>query len=247
MHVCNPAERRGKCQHKNFLRPRLLLQTITCRALICAVPLSQLKKAAIQFSPPLAPAKAAALQRIHMGNAVKVFAVFATRFWPEDMWDIVFTDRLFPEVWMTTYPVERTEAVDSADHFCVTAFVCGDRAERLQALSAREAVQQLVQQMDEAFGGAKGGKPGTDSFVRGFVKDWSKEPYIEGAYTSPSLGARPGDRALIAESQGGVLFFAGEHTNSSLNPCVQGAMQTGAEAAAQVVRVLASGPKASRL
>jgi monoamine oxidase len=182
-----------------------------------------------------------------MGNAVKVFAVFSKQFWPEDMWDVVCTDRLYPEVWMTKYPVESTEAVDSQDLCCVTAFNCGERAERLQELSPRDAVQRLVQQLDEVFGGSTGATPATTSFVRGYVKDWSKEPYIEGAYTSPSLGAREGDRALIAAAEGGVLFFAGEHTNSGLNPCVQGAMQTGALAAADVARVLGAGPIGSRL
>lgn len=224
------------------------MQRLTCRAVVCAVPLSQLKKAAIQFTPPLSPAKTAAVQRIHMGNAIKVFAVFSQLFWPADMWDVVCTDRIFPEVWMTRNNVESTEAVDAAAELhCVTAFVCGERAERIAAMAPRDAVLKLVQQLDEVFGGSGGAAPATGSFVRGYVKDWSKEPYIEGAYTSPTLGAREGDRALLAGAEGGVLFFAGEHTNSGLNPCVQGAMETGARAALEVGRVLEASRTGSRL
>ena len=36
--------------------------------------------------------------------------------------------------------------------------------------------------------------PATSAFVRAHVEDWSRSPYIGGAYSYPSLGARPGDR-----------------------------------------------------
>ena len=37
-------------------------------------------------------------------------------------------------------------------------------------------------------------RPASGAFVRGHVADWSKVPWIWGAYSYPTLGAHPGDR-----------------------------------------------------
>ena len=42
------------------------------------------------------------------------------------------------------------------------------------------------------------------------VCDWSKEPYVRGAYTYPTLGAELGDRELLAAPVAGTIFFAGK-------------------------------------
>lgn len=234
------------------------VQVITCQAVICAVPLTQLQKQAIEFRPPLAAAKQGALHRVHMRNAIKVWAVFSRRFWPSDVWDVVCTHRLFPEFWMCSYtpaaedaaladtPPPDREAIRrgaAADEHCVTAFVCGDRARALATRSADGMVQLLVKQVDEVLGHGAA----SASFVRGAAIDWSKEPFIEGGYSSPSLGARAGDRALLAAPERGVLFFAGEHTHPGINPCLQGAMETGDRAAAQVALALESRLMSSKL
>jgi hypothetical protein len=36
--------------------------------------------------------------------------------------------------------------------------------------------------------------PATNVYVHAHVVDWARAPYIGGAYSYPSLGARPGDR-----------------------------------------------------
>ena len=40
-------------------------------------------------------------------------------------------------------------------------------------------------------------RPATGAFVRAHVADWSKVPWIGGAYSYPTLGARPGDRLAV--------------------------------------------------
>ncbi len=72
--------------------------------------------------------------------------------------------------------------------------------------------------------------------------DWSKEKYVRGAYTYPTLGAELGDRELLAAPVEGTVYFAGEHTSTSLNPCIQGALETGQRAAAQVLASLQPTP-----
>jgi monoamine oxidase len=43
----------------------------------------------ISFNPPLPQEKALAIQRVRMGNAVKVILTFSHRFWPEEQYDVV--------------------------------------------------------------------------------------------------------------------------------------------------------------
>jgi monoamine oxidase len=54
---------------------------IQAEAVIIAVPLTQLKKNAISFSPPLPTRFTRIVDAINVGNAVKVFAVFSDAFW----------------------------------------------------------------------------------------------------------------------------------------------------------------------
>jgi monoamine oxidase len=179
-----------------------------------------------------------------MGNAIKVWAIFSSRFWPEDVWDVVVTHRLFPEFWMCQDIVEIGS--QPAVH-CVTAFVCGTRADELAKYSDSNKVKLLVDLLNEVFGSLEQRQPATEAFVRGAAVNWQDEPFIEGAYSSPSVGAHAGDRNVIATPEGGVLFFAGEHTHPCMNPCLQGAMETGDRAAAQVLLALRRGHSASKL
>lgn len=126
-------------------------------------------------------------------------------------------------------------------------FACAGKADDLAGLGAEAAVQVFLDQLDQIFGASDGkcaqgldSKPGpaTSAFVRGGVMDWAKEPYIEGGYSSPSLGVAAGARTALQALPGGTVFFAGEHTHERLNACLQGAMETGVRAAAQSMRSL---------
>jgi monoamine oxidase len=65
-----------------------------CRAVVITVPLPILQEGVITFSPPLPPAKQAAISRIRMGNVIKVILGFKAPFWPEDMYDAVSNGRM---------------------------------------------------------------------------------------------------------------------------------------------------------
>ncbi|CAI5479368.1 unnamed protein product [Closterium sp. Yama58-4] len=76
-------------------------------------------------------------------------------------------------------------------------------------------------------------RPASACFVSGCFADWSKDIYIRGAYTHPTIGA--GDaRDQLAVPVAGKLFFAGEATHFGVNPCMQGALDTGTRVANEV-------------
>lgn len=76
--------------------------------------------------------------------------------------------------------------------------------------------------------------PASSSFVGGIVFDWSKVPYIKGAYTYPTIGAF-GSREVLSKPIDKMIFFAGEATHLGVNPCMQGALDTGDRVAGEVV------------
>lgn len=77
-------------------------------------------------------------------------------------------------------------------------------------------------------------RPATSSFQGGCVFDWEKETYARGGYTYPSIHAH-GARAILAKPLLGRVFFAGEATHPGVNPCMQGAIDTGRRAASEVL------------
>jgi monoamine oxidase len=124
-------------------------------------------------------------------------------------------------------------------------FIAGERADALKDVPAAEAVGRFLDQLDTIFGTPSDPKPATASYVRSLVFDWSKEPYVGAAYTYPTLGAHLGDRAAAGAPVLGTLFFAGEACHTGVNPCMQAALETGEQAAAQVAAALQ--PVQSRL
>lgn len=52
------------------------------------------------------------------------------------------------------------------------------------------------------------------------------------------MGVEAGERKILHTVEGGVLFFAGEHTNVYCNSNVQGAMETGRWAALSAMAAL---------
>ncbi len=78
---------------------------IRARKVVVTVPLPVLQRQQLAFSPPLPPPKQQAIERLRMGNAVKLLMAFKQRFWPEHMYDVVCTDSFVPEFWMTRHTV----------------------------------------------------------------------------------------------------------------------------------------------
>lgn len=129
--------------------------------------------------------------------------------------------------------------------YCVVGFVAGDKADVISSMVPQEALQRFVDQLDEVFGTPQQPKPASGSFREGKVVDWGKEKYVRGGYSYPSYGAEAGDREALAAPVAGVLFWAGEATNTALNPCIQGALDTGERAMSQISAALC--PAASKL
>ena len=223
------------------------VETVEGRRCILAAPITSLKNG-ITFEPPLPAMKMRAVDAIKMSNAVKIFLAFDAPFWPADLFDVVCADCFLPELWILKWPdqvgaIRPPEGVVQAGldpsvpvrtKEVVTFFACGVLADRLSAMDKREVVERALDQLDDMFGTAADPKPSRGRLTGSYVADWSAEQTVEGAYTYPSFGAM-GSRGVLAAPVGDKLFFAGEATHAGVNPCMQGAMETGLRAAAQVL------------
>jgi len=201
------------------------------------VPLTILQDGDIEFCPPLPAEKTGAISRVGMSTAVKVLLVFKSRFWPETFWDACCPFGFLPEIWATEYPTQETIYLQSEPEgkAVIVGFVAGDRAKAIGKLSEGEIVSRSLEQLDSMFGSNLEPKPASSSLCTCLVKNWSDEPFIRGAYSYPTFGAKANDRAILGEPVGRSLFFAGEATHEGVNSCMQGALETAERAVRQLL------------
>jgi len=84
------------------------------------------------------------------------------------------------------------------------------------------AVSVAVQELDGLFGS----NAASAALVDSHIQDWSKEPFIRGAYSYPNPGSEP-LRSTLAQSIDKKLYFAGEATHHQGHfATVHGAMET---------------------
>jgi len=191
-------------------------------AVICAVPITQLKNNSIQFTPNLPASKINAIQNIGMDRGMKIILRFSEKFWPSDMAS-VYSRGQIPIYWPTALG-------GRSEQFLLTGFVHGSAAEYLNSLGEQGIIDLALSELNEMFGEA------SLLFTDGFVQDWGNVPFIEGTYSYPTPNM--GDAIhLLAQPLGKRLYFAGEATHTGGHTStVHGAIETGLRAALEVIQ-----------
>lgn len=226
---------------------------VASRCVVVAAPITALKPnnpGSITFTPPLPVVKTKAIDRVKVSNSVKVFLAFDAPFWPEGLFDVVCAGCFLPEMWILKYPTTENVGRNSGARMAsdqgvdpsvpartkevVTFFAAGNLADELSRMERKTVVERALDQMDEMFGTETDPKPSRSRLTGSYVADWRREELVGGAYTYPTLHAF-GSREVVAAPDGESVFFAGEATHPGVNPCMQGAMETGLRAAAQVL------------
>ena len=224
------------------------------------------KLSRVTFHPPLSEEKRKALRAVKMGNAVKVLLGFNEKFWPQENLFNVICDHPapFPEFWVVS-DKEKTIYSDEDDiinnktddeeeskkeevRFVITFFVTGDRANAMAKIDPNERIEMAFQQFvwitmritnDNDDGRKEFDRIREKHLKTSETKAWSEDKFAGGSYTHPSVGCDRKTRDLLAKSEwSDCLFFCGEGTNASVNPCLQGAFETGVRAAKEVLESL---------
>jgi len=211
-------------------------ETLRTRAVVITLPAGVLQErsgeGSVTFHPQLPSTKYRALEKIVMGDVVKVALLFESPFWENvhggRYYDAGFFRGNGPPfgVYWTQVPV-RTELV--------VAWAGGPRATALRA----HATDDLVARARDTFGELLGAPDEcAAAFDRGYTHDWRRDPFSRGAYTYLAVGGE-GAREALAAPLDDTLFFAGEGTSlDGQAGTVNGALESGVRAAAEVAECL---------
>jgi monoamine oxidase len=170
----------------------------------------------VRFQPPLPGWKTKALGRVVFGHAAKLFVPLR---------------RVPPPSAVLSVP----------DHFW-TWTARGDQAGAVQPLvSAFAGSAPALEHLQVATGPAtwlgrlRALRPDLDLEETGTVlSTWDDDPWVGAAYSTRGLGFDPTDAELLARPVG-RLHFAGEHTAGPWAGLMEGALRSGARAAAELL------------
>jgi monoamine oxidase len=170
----------------------------------------------VRFDPPLPGWKTRTLGRVVYGHAAKLFVPLR---------------RVPPPSAVLSVP----------DHFW-TWTARGDRAGAVQPLvsafaGSAPALERLRVTAGPAawLGRLRALRPDLDPEEAGTVlSTWDDDPWVQAAYSTRGLGFDPADAELLARPVG-PLHFAGEHTAGPWAGLMEGALRSGARAAAELL------------
>ncbi|MEM6802374.1 MAG: NAD(P)/FAD-dependent oxidoreductase [Bacteroidota bacterium] len=180
--------------------------------IILTVPITVLQEGDINFIPPLPQDKLDAFRKIGMGAGMKVFLKFKERFYKK---------YLLGGKICAAY-ADESIGKNGKEHVLM-AFIMGQQAAYLSGLQDDQAVvETLLTELDQIYDGKA-----STSFIEAHIEDWSKHPYIRGAYSYSKVGIG-NVRSIAARQVEEKLFFAGEAMNlNGHHQTVHGAIETG--------------------
>jgi monoamine oxidase len=189
---------------------------------VVTLPLGLLKTADVEFVPRLSRARREAIRQIGMGDVVKV-VVRCRPFWGELRF--IASDRDVPVWW----PLPARRGGDGL----LVGWVGGPAAAALAGRREDEIKVIALHSLRRLFPGAPEIAPADVA-----VANWSREAFTRGAYTYDRSPQGPAFRERLAQPEDGLLFFAGEATESLHYGTVHGALESGRRAAGLVLASL---------
>ncbi|HJQ01767.1 MAG TPA: NAD(P)/FAD-dependent oxidoreductase [Jatrophihabitans sp.] len=185
----------------------------------------------ITFVPAFNPAS----RSLHQGAAVKFLTRYPSRFWlepdqppfedkPAARWDELGS------LWETTdgQPPDTPPATEQSPPVGLSVFAGGQFVQ--PAASYPEKVQRIFPHGDP-------GPP--DPAPKQRFLDWPHTRYIETGYSAPAVGQVTTVCPAQLQPHEQCLYFAGEQTSSGFFGYMEGALQSGARAARDIVRRVA--------
>jgi monoamine oxidase len=199
-----------------------VFQAETC---LVTVPLGVLQARTIAFRPEV-PRVMEAAGRMRMGQVCRFTMVFGRRLWLERMSFLLAREQT-PGVWWTGRPAEEKT---------LTGWIGGPRSSALLRLPIEDLRERAVRAAAAALGVLE---EDVRAELQGFhTHDWQADEGFRGAYSWVPVGGLEAS-AEMTEPIAGVLFFAGEHTDTTGHwGTVHAALGSGVRAADQILERL---------
>lgn len=191
---------------------------------LVTVPLGVLKAGSIIFDPPLPATKQRAINQLGMGLLNKHWLRFDHVFWPKsyDWHEFLSAEKGKWSEWVSLAKVKDTPVL--------LVFSAADHAEQIEKLSDKDIVADIMMTARQMFGNA------IPDPIDAQITRWRSDPYSLGSYSFYAVGSGPQDRKLLAKSEMGRLHFAGEAQSDLYPGTVHGALLSGREAAARIIK-----------
>jgi monoamine oxidase len=184
--------------------------------LVCALPASAARD--VVFEPGLPEAQQAAISRLRYGCATRVLLQFDRRFWKKRARPIAFgTDLSTGAIW---------DGNEQQRGPGILSFLAGGRASgELQEILKTEGPDGVVKRIEWL------GRPST--LLASHTIVWDQDPWVRGGYAYFDPSFDPLWRAWLGRPAGRIVF-AGEHTSIRWQGYMNGAIETGKRAAAEI-------------
>lgn len=194
---------------------------------LVTVPIEVMRSDLIEFVPALPPAKTDALAQVLIPDGIKVFIEFSERFYP----DILLVGGVLSDSFTEKIYYDAAFRKDSGDNI-MGLFWVSEQASALTSLETdQEIIDAVLAELDEMFDGRA-----TAAYVKHVVQNWSREPYIRGAYSTDFGGSTEATQAALIAPVDDKLFFAGEALSTDNSSTVPGAMQSAYAAIENLLR-----------
>lgn len=190
---------------------------LTADYFVCALPASTAR--GVLFDPGLPDAQHDAITHLKYGAATRLLLQFDRRFWRKKGRPLAFgTDEPTGAVWDGNEHQPGREGILS--------FLAGGHASvALQDILRAEGERGVIRRVEWL------GKPGTLIAAQSVV--WDHDPWARGGYAYFDPAFDPKWRAWLSRPAGRIVF-AGEHTSIKSQGFMNGAVETGLRAAAEI-------------
>ena len=187
--------------------------------IILAVPVTTLR--AIDIRPGLPLEQTNAFSRLKYGRVTKSLLQFDRRFWHKKGRPTAFgTDAPTGAIWDGNEEQPGRAGI-------LTLMAGGQASEDSQKIVAQEGIEGLVRSLEWL-------KPGDAELLRSYLVTWEDDPWAQGGYAYFDPGFDPAWRPWLARPHGRILF-AGEQTSIKWQGYMNGAVESGLRAAAEVL------------
>ena len=195
------------------------------------------QRGAVRFVPELPRQTQAAIDGIEMGQATRIILQFRERFWEklelagtecrEKLSQLGFVH--YPEApfatWWTLLPVRAAVLVGWAG---------GPAAEKFVGRGKEYAVEQALSSLRQILGVSE--ESLRNLLLTAHTHDWGADPFSRGAYAYLPVNGLEAQRTL-ARPLGDTIYFAGEAVSVGHIGTVHGAIASGHQAAADILRI----------